>query len=280
MLQTFSQVRTIIFICSRLKGVKAVIGFEAMNEPHPGYIGAEYLSGFNPNKDLRLSASPLPLQSFALGMGDTVEVDYFVKSWPWPSKKKGTRILNKEKLSVWQEGKSCIWKEHGVWEYNKDKKPVLLKNHYFTKREDGTHYDFKKDFYLPFLQKYALAIKEGNSDLKFLFEPVPNEDPPSFNKEDDWHSNCIYAPHWYDLHSVFNKKFSGYMTHDVQGLSRGTQNVIQASYFGARGAKRNYSFQISNVVKHGQNLLGPKPTLFGECGIPMDINDKKVRQMT
>lgn len=66
------------------------------------------------------------------------------------------------------------------------------------------------------------------------------------------------------------------MTHDVQGLSRGTRNVLQASYFGVKGAKRNYSFQVANVKKHGLNILGPKPCLVGECGIPMDINEKEV----
>lgn len=69
----------------------------------------EELSKFHPTKDLRLACSPLPLQSFALGMGQTMEVDYFVKSWPYPYRKNGTRILNKEKTSAWIEGKSCIW---------------------------------------------------------------------------------------------------------------------------------------------------------------------------
>ena len=80
-----------------------------MNEPHPGYIEMHELAKFHPTKDLRLANSPLPLQSFALGMGKTVEVEYFVKSWPYPSKKSGTRVLNENKKSAWLPGKSCIW---------------------------------------------------------------------------------------------------------------------------------------------------------------------------
>lgn len=153
----------------------------------------------------------------------------------------------------------------------------MLKNHYFAFREDGSKVDFMQDFYRPFLKKFALAIRDANPDLIFLFEPIPNEDPPNclIDGDLDWHENCVYAPHWYDLHSVFNKKFSGFLTHDVQGLSRG-MSVFQASYFGVKGARRNYTFQISNIVKHGLELLGKKPCLIGECGIPMDINEKRV----
>jgi aryl-phospho-beta-D-glucosidase BglC (GH1 family) len=57
-------------LATRLKGVDAVIGFEAMNEPHTGYIGMETLAKFDDKKDLRMDKSPLPLESFALGMGE------------------------------------------------------------------------------------------------------------------------------------------------------------------------------------------------------------------
>jgi hypothetical protein len=167
-------------------------------------------------------------------------------------------------------------KEHGVWDLDSSGNPVLLKNHYFSVRDDGTAINFRDEFYLPFLKKFAVGIREANPDFIFLLEPIPNEDPPNLMNEDaEWHSKCVYAPHWYDLDSVFNKRFSGFVTHDVQGLSRG-MSVFQASYFGMRGARRNYSFQISNIVRNGLSIIGSKPCLIGECGIPMDLNEKKV----
>jgi hypothetical protein len=57
---------------------------------------------------------------------------------------------------------------------------------------------------------------------------------------------------------------------------KGTKNVITASYFGIKGAKKNYSGQVKNITNIGMKLVGATPCLFGECGIPMDINDKKV----
>jgi hypothetical protein len=95
-------------LASRLKGLEAVIGFEAMNEPHYGYIGVKNLI-FDERKELRLSNSPTPLESFALGSGECLEVAYYRKSWPIPTKQAGTRLLNPARKSAWLPGRSCIW---------------------------------------------------------------------------------------------------------------------------------------------------------------------------
>lgn len=48
-----------------------------------------------------------------------------------------------------------------------------------------------------------------------------------------------------------------------------------ASYFGLMGARKNYTSQISNVINYGLKKVGQKPCIIGECGIPMDINQKR-----
>lgn len=57
------------YLAKKLKGLDAVVGFEAMNEPHPGYIGTQNITMFDQCKDLHLSCSPTALQSWALGIG-------------------------------------------------------------------------------------------------------------------------------------------------------------------------------------------------------------------
>ncbi|RUS13122.1 LOW QUALITY PROTEIN: hypothetical protein BC938DRAFT_478099, partial [Jimgerdemannia flammicorona] len=54
-------------------------------------------------------------------------------------------------------------------------------------------------------------------------------------------------------------------------------NVLAATYFGVAGAKRNYRGQIANIVRSGLRNMGPpdKPCVVGECGIPMDINERR-----
>lgn len=80
-------------------------------------------------------------------------------------------------------------------------KPALLNPTYFSVNQDGSKVNFREEYYLPFLKRFAIAIREANPDLIFLFEPVPNEDPPMIDQTEDWHSNCVYSPHWYDLDS-------------------------------------------------------------------------------
>lgn len=46
---------------------------------------------------------------------------------------------------------------------------------------------------------------------------------------------------------------------------------LKALYWGQQGARENYSLQIQNIVDHGYQVLGEKPILIGECGIPMDM---------
>jgi hypothetical protein len=75
---------------------------------------------------------------------------------------------------------------------------------------------------------------------------------------------------------MFEKSFDGRMTHNVQGLSKKTHEIWEATYFGLAGANRNYRYQVGNVVEQGLNnvgnkynhclFLGPKPCVIGECG--------------
>ncbi|KAJ3414951.1 hypothetical protein HDV05_005782 [Chytridiales sp. JEL 0842] len=264
-----------VHLAERVQHCKSVIGFEAMNEPHPGYIGLQSLNHFDQYKDLHFGPSPSALQSFALGTGVPLDIDIYKKSWPFPTVKSGTTTVNPKKVSAWLPGKECIWRTHGLWEMDSNGKPKALKLDYFTKHPiTGQHLNFDQDFYLPFIKKYIDGIHSVNPNLLVFFEPVPNCDPPVFSDEDKMNKNVVFAPHWYDLDTVFKKYFDGRVTHDVQGLSRG-MNVLAATYFGIKGAIQNYSGQVRNIVNIGTKKVGERPILIGECGIPMDINEKK-----
>jgi hypothetical protein len=154
-------------------GVKNVIGIEVMNEPHPGYISLPKITEtFNQESNLNLGASPSALQSFASGDGNAVCVDHWIKWWPRPTKKQGTEVINEGEESVWLNDKGCIWKRAGVWE-TRDGKPVALIDDYFTKDpKTGVVVDFLQDFYMPFVKKFANAVRAENPDLFILFEPV------------------------------------------------------------------------------------------------------------
>ncbi|KAK5799525.1 glycoside hydrolase superfamily [Linnemannia elongata] len=259
-------------LAKRLSRLDAVVGFEVMNEPHPGYVGLKNLNRYDFNSNLFFGDSPSALESFALGDGMALPIEVWVKSWPFPTKKERTRIINAGKESVWLEGE-CLWRQHGVWSVNeKTGKPRLDRPDYFTKDPNtGEKLDFNR-FYLDFVNRYSRAIQSVLPSAFIFVGPIPNEPAPVWTPGDH-EDNIVYAPHWYDLHSIFNKSFDGRITHDVQSLSKG-KNVFSATYFGLKGAKKNYHGQLANVLRLGLQNVGTKPCLVGECGIPMDINQR------
>ncbi|CAI2171442.1 2950_t:CDS:10 [Funneliformis geosporum] len=262
-------------LASRLQHLEAVMGFELMNEPHQGYIGLADLHRYDEGKTLVFGDSPSALQSFALGDGIPQEIEVWIKSWPFPTRKDKTRLINEEHESAWLDG-SCIWRQHGVWDVDaKTGKPKVLKKDYFLKHpKTGEKLEFYKDFYLPFVKRYSEGIQSVNKEYFVFVEPLPNEPPPKWTPSDH-HNNVIFAPHWYDLKALFTKTFNGKITHDVQRLTRGAHHIAAATFFGISGAKKNYSGQVRNIIKNGLQYVGEKPCVIGECGIPMDINEKQ-----
>ncbi|KAI8977320.1 glycoside hydrolase superfamily [Mycotypha africana] len=262
-------------LATRLVDLPAILGFEFMNEPHPGYIGLKKLDSFDPVTNLIFGDSPTPLQCFALGDRITQTVDVYKKSWPFPTRKSHSRKMNTQQVSAWLDAeKGCIWKEHGVWKLIEggqphQQQPVLLDTQYFAKHPlTGEKISFYNDFYLPIVKRYVNMIKSVNKNWYCMVEPLANERPPVYKDAE----NVVFSPHWYDLNSVFYKKFNGLVTHDVQCLQRGG-NVFQATYFGLKGAKKNYRGQIRNIKADGIQNMGQVPCILGETGIPMDLNN-------
>eukprot|EP00834_Sanchytrium_tribonematis_P004250 NODE_199_length_13192_cov_0.539219.p1 type:complete len:547 gc:universal NODE_199_length_13192_cov_0.539219:9310-7670(-) len=259
-------------LAQQLQDCPNIIGFEVMNEPHMGYIQMSTLHELNYYDHLMLGECPSPLQQFALGMGVPCQVDLYMKSWPYPSKKVGQTLLNANQSKAWLPNYECIWKQQGVWDMVNGK-PALLKPDYFYKHPvTGIKVNFNQDFYAPFIELYAKTIHEVNSNLFIYFEPIPGHVSPKFESHVP---NLVYAPHWYELQSVFNKKFKGYITFDVPGIRSG-ESIFSSMYFGMGGAKLNFHQQIKNLVKEGDS--NSIPTIVGECGIPFDMNNKEILQ--
>ncbi|CCO36209.1 putative glycosyl hydrolase YIR007W [Rhizoctonia solani AG-1 IB] len=234
---------------------EGVVGFELMNEPHRGYVSVPSLHSFDYNTDLHLHDTPNALQSFALGAGHAEGVKAWREDGP-------------------TEGR-CIWEKHGVWGWDvKKHEPVPLREGYFKKHPDtGEEIEWHGDFFYPFVKRWAARVHEltGNRKMVFL-EAIPNEFcPASWTSENQPH-NMVFAPHWYDLNALFSKAF-GFMSVNVQGLSRG-MFILSALYWGHAGVRENYALQIRNIVENGRkSLSSSRPTIIGECGIPMDMNN-------
>ncbi|KAK6906628.1 cytoplasmic protein [Kwoniella mangroviensis CBS 8886] len=263
-----------------VEDVRSVLGFELINEPHPGFIGLPSIHEWNYNTDLHLGEFPSPLQSFSMGAGrPTPDVPVYKRSFPYPTTISKYTTANPEGVPAWTKGKGgCIWETEGIWRWSDNKKQAIaLQEDYFTKNRKGDKVDFYQDFYFPFVQKWnkiigsKQKISEDGDKLTRMVEMIPNEFCPEY-EEGKRPDNMVYAPHWYDLNALFKKQF-GFMTVNVQGLSRG-MFLLKALYFGANGAKANYAKQIQTIVLEARLKLGAVPVIIGECGVPMDLNNE------
>ncbi|KAI9070316.1 glycoside hydrolase family 5 protein [Trametes sanguinea] len=264
-------------VARTLGDLEAVIGFEMMNEPHRGYIELQSMHAFDYNTDLHLGHVPTAFQSFMLGAGHPTAVGHWTRSFPLPTRMTSQRVINTAGQKAWQEdgptGGKCLWEMHGVWGWDQKKNEgVVLRENYFKRDPNtGREIDWYTDFYFPFVQKWAARVRGVTGEDKIVFtEPIPNEFCPTSWKSERRPSNMVFAPHWYDLNTLFNKAF-GNFTVNVQGLSRG-MFPLKAFYWGQKGARENFALQIRNLVEAGYRALGETPVVIGECGIPMDMN--------
>ncbi|KAF8328906.1 glycoside hydrolase family 5 protein [Cantharellus anzutake] len=264
-------------VAKKVGNLESVIGFELMNEPHRGYIGLESLHTFDYYTELHLHDCPTALQSFALGAGHSVEVVHYVRSWPFPTRPWRRARRNEENANVWRtsgptQGR-CLWEMHAVWDWDERKDaPVALRENYFW-RHPVTHQpvNWYKDSWYPFVTHWASRIALFAGPRKLIFvEGIPNELSPPPWPPHHRPKNFVFAPHWYDLQTLFTKTF-GNLSYNVQKLSSGTFPLF-AIYWGVRGVRNNYSLQIRNIAESGYRALGEVPIIVGECGVPMDLN--------
>ncbi|TNY21435.1 cytoplasmic protein [Rhodotorula diobovata] len=299
-------------LADRLRELEGVMGFEVMNEPHKGYIELLSPYAWDFTADLAIGYFPSAVQSWALGCGHSVLIPHYAPSFPVTAVTHHVLLRPPQERSAWLTPSSldfvalpttttgCIWAEHGVWQFDPQRgevgEGVVLKQEYFRRfpedvelkgciemeggkdgrngrRKQGEEISWYRDFYFPFVRKFSARIRRAPNPSSWLtfVEPMPNEFCPSYPTTSR-PSNMVYAPHWYDLQTLFEKKL-GFMTANVQGLSRG-MFLLKALYFGRNGLKKNYALQISTILQHAYRQLGETPVVLGETGVPFDLNDK------
>ncbi|MBW0493636.1 hypothetical protein O181_033351 [Austropuccinia psidii MF-1] len=264
MIEAFGQ------LADALAQFDCVIGFEPMNEPHRGYINLHSPYEWNFQTDLRLYDCPSFIESMALGDGHSQRIDVYTPFWPIPSFRSHTRRLSPS-VRAWKPSVNCIWKEHGVWDWDeKRQQPIMLKPHYFNLDPNtGQPFDFYNQALFPFIGRFAKRVQCQRSDWFIPVGPIPNEFYPT------WHidkrpQNLIGAPHFYDLFMIAHKAY-GMLTVDVQAIVM-KKLFWKCLYFGHTAAKKNYTQQVKNIVNAVHENLLTTPCLIGEAGICMDVN--------
>ncbi|KAG8879270.1 hypothetical protein FRB97_001800 [Tulasnella sp. 331] len=249
-----------------LAGLDSVVGFEMMNEPHRGYISLYSMHKYNYDTDLHLGDTPSALQGFTLGAGYPTRVPHWVMSFP-VTKLSNHKLRNPNGRKVWRKdgptGGECLWRMHGVWQWDEKKKePVVVKENYFDRMpNEDRKVDWHTDFYYPFVNKWADRVQKSAGLEKIIFvEGIPNEP-----------KNMVYAPHWYDLKTLFKKEFNR-LSINISAMHAGNP-IWRCLYWGQRGVRENYLWQLRNIATKAYTALGERPVIIGETGLCMDLHD-------
>ncbi len=142
-------------VALHLRDLPNVLGYDSMNEPLKGYIGWKNL--LTNSSELNLGPSPAPFQGMLLGEGIPQEVAVW-KLTRLGLVRAGTTRVDPGGVRAWQAGRDCIWRQHGVWDFDASGSPRLLRPDYFT-CVNGREVDFYCDYFAPFARRYASAIR-------------------------------------------------------------------------------------------------------------------------
>jgi len=257
-------------VAHRLKDLPHVIGYDCLNEPNPGFIGAKDLG--TPLQVAGqtmpgLQITPFDAMASAAGVPRTVKVAELKK---FGVKITGETTINPGKVSCWLPEREDIWRKERIWEIksknkneNKTKNtPILLHPHYFASVK-GTPVKFFRDYLKPFINRYALKIRKVHPDVLIFIEGEPFH-PESMEWGPDDAKNTVDASHWYDAIMLLTKKFPLLYSYDI---------MAQKLVFTKRGIKSMFKRQLSQI-KGESKKIQETPTLIGEFGIPFDMNNK------
>lgn len=151
-----------------------------MNEPHRGYLELHSLYAFDANTDLQLGYHATAIQSFAIGDGYAQRIPYYVQSFPQPTKVSHHELVNQEGHRAWLKDRQCIWRQHGVWEWDNVKNaPVVMRQTYFERNpETGKPFEWYTDAWYPFVRRFAHAVTKGREQRRHWMTfaaGIPNE---------------------------------------------------------------------------------------------------------
>lgn len=241
-----------------LSDLPNVVGYDSMNEPVEGWIGIKDLN--QRYTTVEKGFIPTPFQAMQLGSGIPLKL----KKWErgvLGAKIVGREVVNPDGITVWMDGFDPIWQENGVWKVINNE-PVLLKPGYFAYRR-GQIVDFNRDYYVPFNNKFAAAMRNVQPRAIIFVEKGFGPEGPNWGSDDA--RDVVYAPHWYDPVVLVMKRFNSWLNYD-----RDQGKLV----LGVRKIKRSFTDQLDRPKIHSKKMMGDIPVLIGEVGIAYDLDDK------
>ncbi|MBU6996564.1 MAG: cellulase family glycosylhydrolase [Theionarchaea archaeon] len=249
-------------VAEQLKDLPHVMGYECLNEPHPGFIGVDDLT-----VPIRVAGQIMPgLQISPFdGMVSSSGISRAVKVAELKRlgvKITGETIINPGKVSCWLHDRDDIWQKESIWEPGHEG-PLLLHPHHFGIL-NGNPVHFFADYLTPFINRYAVQIRNNHPDTFIFIEGEPyHTEPMKWGVKDA--QNVVNASHWYDGVTLITRRFSTLYNYDI---TTGSLVLTQ------RGIRKMFERQLRRM-KEASARMQNIPTVIGEFGIPFDMNNKE-----
>ncbi|RDE16876.1 MAG: glycosyl hydrolase family 5 [Candidatus Thorarchaeota archaeon] len=243
------------------KDMDYVLGFDTLNEPDQGWIGAK-VDGSNVDLSTVIGYGFTPMDAMATASGFPRTVGYReIKRFGVKETRKD--IMNAARVSVWLKGCPDIWRTERIWDLERDQ-PRILNNDHFMKRR-GVEVDFVRDYLSPFVNRVAKEIRtvmphaivfyEGSTEKTIMGQPLRIDVPP----------NSVHAAHWYDVGTIGTKRFMEKASYDI---AKGTTVI------GPGNVAQMFVRQLKGIGEGTAQVSRGVPTLIGEFGLCYDLDQK------
>ncbi len=254
-------------LAEHLKGLHNVVGYGTMNEPSAGFIGAGG-PGDTPNADFKQGPTPALLQTMVMGAGHAQRVEAW-RTDLTGTRRRGVFKADPGEADAWLDGYPPVWRHNGVWGVDDLGEVKMLRPEHFTHVADGERVrevEFYRDYFRPFADAYAAAIRSADPEALLFVEGVPGDAAVCWTPQDAPH--IVHAAHWYDVVTLVTKHFLGWLSYDVS-----SERVV----LGRARVRRLFREQIAQIKEVSQRRMNGAPTLIGEVGIPFDLDKKAFR---
>ena len=252
-------------VASRLKRLTNIVGYETLNEPVRGYIGAPDLDGFVAPA-VAFGRCPTILEGMMLAAGHPQEV-VEREMLPRPLARPKFIVINAEQISLWLDGHDPIWQRHGVWGMGPNGAYDALRPDYFS-QVGGRSVAFDRDYFYPFVERYVREMRKAAPDAVFFLNPPPSvfagpggDKCPLICKH-----NMVHAPHWYDHLTLGFQRYIPWLGLDVHQSKPRWR-------LGRDRVRRDFVSQVGRLKQRSAELAEGLPTWIGETGIPFNLNE-------
>ena len=243
-------------VAKRLKHLPNALGFDTLNEPHPGLIGVPDLRSLD-HLPFQRGVMPTPAQAIFLANGFAQDCADFGTPLPTlPPLKVETARIDPGGISVWRDECNDVWRTHGIWDVDKDGRAAPAAARGISPAPISAPISSS-----PSSSASPPGIRAVMPGAHIFVEAEPFAPPPTLECE-----GLVYAPHFYDGMTLFTRRFHPHFNLDLFRMRPLLGEVQIRDYFSA---------QFGRFREYADAALGEAPIVIGEFGIPFDMNDAK-----